>query len=207
MPENSRVAVIHRLILLGKSWCTAIFSLLSIFILGLSIDLISQNKKIVKSFIYPIRLYFVYYRPMFRPLLSTAFIFDLVLLDQVTKWAARSFLETPVVITSWFEFKLAFNTGVAFSLPVDHYVVIPLTLVVLFWIWKQIGLSDKRLEVVSYVLVFAGALGNLMDRVWMGKVTDFISIGSFPIFNVADSLITLGIIGLLWCELKGKHTL
>jgi signal peptidase II len=46
-------------------------------------------------------------------------------------------------------------------------------------------------------LQLAGAAGNLIDRLIMGKVTDFISVGSFPVFNVADSSITVGVIVLL----------
>jgi signal peptidase II len=46
-------------------------------------------------------------------------------------------------------------------------------------------------------LQLAGAAGNLIDRLLMGKVTDFISVGSFPVFNVADSSITVGVIVLL----------
>jgi signal peptidase II len=49
----------------------------------------------------------------------------------------------------------------------------------------------------------AGALGNLIDRLYRGYVTDFISVGRFPVFNVADSCITMGVVVLLvgmWIE-------
>ena len=46
-------------------------------------------------------------------------------------------------------------------------------------------------------LQLAGAAGNLIDRLMIGKVTDFISVGSFPVFNVADLSITIGVIVLL----------
>jgi signal peptidase II len=51
----------------------------------------------------------------------------------------------------------------------------------------------------------AGALGNLIDRLYQGYVTDFISVGKFPVFNVADSCITMGVVVLLlgmWIEEK-----
>jgi signal peptidase II len=46
-------------------------------------------------------------------------------------------------------------------------------------------------------LQFGGALGNLVDRVTIGHVTDFISVGSFPVFNVADSSISVGVVILI----------
>ncbi|PKN90290.1 MAG: hypothetical protein CVU45_03340, partial [Chloroflexi bacterium HGW-Chloroflexi-7] len=46
-------------------------------------------------------------------------------------------------------------------------------------------------------LQLAGAVGNLIDRIFFGRVTDFISVGNFAIFNVADSSITVGVIILL----------
>ncbi len=49
---------------------------------------------------------------------------------------------------------------------------------------------------VALSMQFAGAIGNLVDRIFRGPVTDFISVGDFPVFNIADSSITVGV-GLL----------
>ena len=54
----------------------------------------------------------------------------------------------------------------------------------------------------------AGAAGNLIDRIYRGFVTDFISVGRFPVFNVADSCITMGVVVLLigmWIEERRSH--
>ena len=50
-----------------------------------------------------------------------------------------------------------------------------------------------------------GAVGNLIDRLTIGHVTDFISVGSFPVFNVADSSITIGVVILLLSMIISEH--
>jgi signal peptidase II len=61
---------------------------------------------------------------------------------------------------------------------------------------------------LALALQLAGALGNLIDRLQFGRVTDFISVGDFAIFNVADASISVGVamlaIGVLWLEYKQK---
>ena len=66
-----------------------------------------------------------------------------------------------------------------------------------------VGKSRTRLELAGFSLILGGAAGNLMDRIvkgpWLtGTVTDFIDFSFWPNFNVADSAITLGVVGLLW---------
>jgi signal peptidase II len=56
--------------------------------------------------------------------------------------------------------------------------------------------KDKKLMRVAISMQLGGAIGNLIDRIRFGPVTDFISVGSFPVFNIADSSITVGV-GLL----------
>ena len=62
---------------------------------------------------------------------------------------------------------------------------------------------------IALSLQFGGSIGNLIDRLTVGHVTDFISVGNFPVFNIADSCITVGavimIIGL-WLEEKKQKS-
>ena len=51
--------------------------------------------------------------------------------------------------------------------------------------------------------ILGGAIGNLLDRIRLGYVVDFVSIGPWPNFNVADSAITLGVLALIWAWAKG----
>ncbi|MFN8590809.1 MAG: signal peptidase II [Thermomicrobiales bacterium] len=55
--------------------------------------------------------------------------------------------------------------------------------------------------------VIGGALGNVIDRLRFGYVVDYISVGSWPNFNVADSAITLGVIGLIWVWSRDRETM
>lgn len=116
-------------------------------------------------------------------------------LDQLSKnFAQKEFLEPLLIIDPWFRFRFVENTGVAFSMPVPSVFVIMLTVVVLgYLLYVLFRKTLKRYELVALVLIFAGALGNLIDRIRFGAVTDFISVGSFPVFNLADTWISIGV--------------
>ncbi len=62
-----------------------------------------------------------------------------------------------------------------------------------------------RLAAIGYGLIIGGALGNIVDRLPRGLVTDFIQVGSFPVFNVADSCITVGVAFVLAASIKLNH--
>ncbi len=126
----------------------------------------------------------------------------LIGLDQITKHFARH-LEAPVNIFPGFQFRFAENPGIAFSWSVPLWILIPVILLVIgFLSYQLIKKQLTKLEPISYVLILSGAVGNLIDRIVYTKVTDFISVGSFPIFNIADSLISIGVGLLIWEELK-----
>lgn len=140
-----------------------------------------------------------------KKIFPIAFVFDLLILDQLSKWAARTYLGTPVEILDFFRLRFVENEGIAFSLPVAQYIVIPLSFIVLGWLGWQIyhsALGTKNKVAVqrgglwmiyAYVFIFAGAAGNLIDRILYGKVADFLSFWSFPVFNLADAWITIGV--------------
>lgn len=134
-------------------------------------------------------------------------IVGLIGVDQGTKWLARESLDVPVQVTEWFDLHLAFNKGVAFSLPVSGWLLIVLTIGFVVWFWHHVFWSQNRTSKVeewAAVFIISGAIGNLIDRVWFGQVTDFLSFWSFPIFNIADSLITVGVLLMIWSEMFGK---
>lgn len=148
-----------------------------------------------------------------------------ILLDQISKLLAMKSFEIPYEIFDFFSLKFVQNEGIAFSLPVAQYIVIPLSFLFLGWLgWqiynyqlsinnKQLAKSSKNLvanhyslsTIYAYVLIFSGALGNLLDRLIYGKVTDFLSFWNFPVFNLADTWITIGIILFIWGEFKGHE--
>lgn len=97
------------------------------------------------------------------------------------------------------------NPGIAFGLRLpsgvqELFIVIALVFVCVL-AWKS---AHTRMSQLAYGLVVGGALGNVADRLLDGVVTDFFQVGSFPIFNVADSCITIGVLFLL-AESFGLH--
>ena len=129
-------------------------------------------------------------------------VFALLGLDQATKWWARYDLVGVMEVIPQIVFRFSENTGIAFSLPLPVYVTIPLTLaVILFIAWQLWSKVQVGVGGLALVLILAGAIGNFIDRVFYGAVTDFISVLQFPIFNVADSLISVGVVFYLWNEI------
>lgn len=128
----------------------------------------------------------------------SAFIF---LIDFVSKLIIMHY-ETKlpiVVIDNFFSITKVTNYGAAFSMFSGFTIFLILVgFLVLFYIYKYL-LKDvaTKLELAAYSLVIGGILGNLFDRIFYGKVIDFLSFkfGNyyFPIFNLADTFICIGI--------------
>ena len=142
-------------------------------------------------------------------------------LDQVTKYWARNDLPTndagfglPVsVIENFWDWRLSYNTGSAFGMFSNaNYARIFLTVVglvamgAIVWMVHKAKDDQKRLA-VGLGLVGGGAIGNVVDRVLFGKVTDFVVWRwyehEWPTFNVADAALCVGV-GLLFLDM-GKQ--
>ena len=132
-----------------------------------------------------------------------------VALDQWTKWLIEHTVETfetIEVIPDFFNIIHVTNTGIAFGLFPSHGSVLGTAMlaalgivalgIVTFYFWKAPPSQGLLLAALS--LVMGGAIGNLIDRVFLGQVTDFFDffIGTrhWPTFNVADSAISVGIV-------------
>lgn len=134
-------------------------------------------------------------------------------IDQLTKAIARKYLAASprVLIDGVFELRLVHNTGAAFGIFKGQtwlfYILaaIVLTLIVYYYN-KYLCFPRFRLLRVLCVFVTAGIVGNLIDRVAFGYVTDFfyISLIDFPVFNVADVYISWSMV-LLIILLLFKH--
>lgn len=138
-----------------------------------------------------------------QPIIWFSLVGDLLILDQLTKYAVRNWMEAPItLVPKWLEIRFVENTGVAFSLPVPGGISSVLAVVVSLYLGHQLLTRDLSVAMrLVYALIMAGALGNLIDRIWHGAVTDFIAVGTFPVFNAADSFICVGVALLLWHEL------
>ena len=129
----------------------------------------------------------------------------IVALDQWSKWAIKTsfqLYETKPVIQDFFHFTYVTNDGMAFGLsfPGGKHILLVMTILltgfIIGFLWKE---KDGH-PFVKYglALILSGAIGNLIDRLFYGKVVDFLDlmIGNFHwyIFNLADSAVTIGMV-------------
>ncbi len=111
---------------------------------------------------------------------------------------AKTLFDTPVfVIGDWFVLRHAENPGIAFGMRIpspwqDMLVIGALVAVAMVAVRSKTALSQ-----IAYGLILGGALANIVDRFQDGTVTDYFAVGSFPVFNVPDSCITVGVVLLL----------
>lgn len=138
-----------------------------------------------------------------------------ILADQASKaWANDVLAASWIQVTGFFSLVLLRNTGSAFSFLADaggwqkllfSAVAIGVSAAMAAVIWKH---SAEKLAPAAAALVLGGAIGNLIDRLMLGSVTDFIDlhIGDihWPAFNIADSAIVLGVIFFILIELRKK---
>jgi signal peptidase II len=127
-----------------------------------------------------------------------------VLVDQFTKWLVRSNLsygETwPEHSDAFFRIIHVTNSGAAFGIlqGATPFLIVTSTLglaaILLYYVYPPM---DHGIIRVALGLQLGGAIGNLIDRVRLGEVTDFVDVGNFPTFNVADSAISVSIAAVL----------
>lgn len=129
---------------------------------------------------------------------------------QTKQWASESLdLYRPQQVTPWLNFTLAHNYGAAFSMLSNaggwqrwFFTILAsaVTLVLLVWMFRL--KKEEWLTGVALGLIVGGAVGNLIDRVQLGYVVDFIDVYykgyHWPAFNIADSAITCGIVLMLF---------
>jgi signal peptidase II len=139
-----------------------------------------------------------------RPLLFYSLAGVLVLCDQVSKWAILQSLPYTVSIKTpipYLYLTHTRNTGGAFSLlqAKNHWfiVIAGVAMIALAFAYHRSARRDLWVS-AALSLALGGAVGNLIDRVRFGYVVDFFDIRVWPVFNVADSAITVGILILAW---------
>ena len=141
----------------------------------------------------------------------------IVVIDQITKVLVRRYLPLGEMWNPW-EWMMPYarlihinNTGAAFGMfkngnPIFMTLAVIVSGAIIYY-YPRIPANEKLIR-FSLSLQLAGALGNLIDRIIFGQVTDFVSVGNFAIFNVADSSITVGVAILLiavwWQERNDK---
>jgi signal peptidase II len=134
--------------------------------------------------------------------LSLLIVSLIVIFDRLTKILFSHTLslgESLPVVRNIFHITLVQNTGIAFGLFKNHgavFIIIPLIMIFLlvfnFYQYNYNNEKFSRLYVTAVSLILAGAIGNLIDRIFYGYVIDFIDFRIWPVFNIADSAITVG---------------
>ena len=131
-----------------------------------------------------------------------------VFIDQLTKYVAFIVLfkeQQVLIINPYLNFRPVWNDGISFGMLQGHgnlgrVTFIIIALIISVWII----IYSKKLNTIGFIgynMIAGGAIGNVIDRVIHGKVVDFIDFHykeyHWPAFNIADSCITLGFIGLM----------
>jgi signal peptidase II len=131
-----------------------------------------------------------------------------VAVDQWTKWLVREHLPFQGTwLPEWLDWLSPYarivhwyNSGAAFGMFQDagqvFTVLAFIVIAAILYYYPRVEPADRSLR-LAMGLQLGGAVGNLIDRLTMGKVTDFLSVGTFPVFNIADASISSGVVVLL----------
>ena len=148
--------------------------------------------------------------PSFR--FEFAIIAAILAADQITKALVRAYIplhDSVLVIAGWLHLTHVRNTGAAFGFlnaadfPYKQAVVALAATAALMGIalYAARVSSHRRLARIGLAMILAGAIGNLVDRLWLGSVVDFVDVvlggWHFWAFNVADAAITLGVLAMM----------
>lgn len=133
----------------------------------------------------------------------------IVVLDQLTKFIVHSTMnlyDSIQVVPYLLNFTYIRNEGIAFGIYFEGaetiFIVLPILITIyLFYLLKNEEFQDKFSQIALF-LIIAGAVGNIIDRIFRGYVVDFIDIYVFnyhwPAFNIADSCISVGFVILIF---------
>ena len=147
--------------------------------------------------------------------LSLVVTFSVVILDRLTKLFFIKLLspgESLPVIRNIFHMTLVHNTGIAFGFFKDQgvvFIIIPIIAIILLvfnlYYYRQNNEALSQGYIIAFSLILGGAIGNLIDRIVYGYVIDFLDFRVWPVFNIADSAITVGACLIAWKCFKLKN--
>lgn len=136
----------------------------------------------------------------------------LLFCDFLLKYLVKTFLLSPVtIIPNFFYLHYVENDGAAWGIfSGNTMLLIFISFVFLFFLLREIFQNNvNRLVGISYTFILAGLIGNLIDRIFYGYVVDYLQViligYSFPIFNLADIVIVVGIFLLMFQFIRGDQ--
>ena len=133
----------------------------------------------------------------------------IVLFDQASKWWIVEVVMNPphaIEVTSFFNIVLAHNRGVSFGLfaagsDTGKWVLVGVALLISAFLVRWLWQSSHGLTATALGLIIGGAIGNVIDRVLLGAVVDFLDFHAlgyhWPAFNIADTAIFIGAAGII----------
>tara|TARA_B100000678_G_scaffold145570_1_gene121569 strand:- start:1797 stop:2243 length:447 start_codon:yes stop_codon:yes gene_type:complete len=139
----------------------------------------------------------------------------IVIIDQITKFIVHKYMDlydSINVIPYFLNFTYIRNEGIAFGIYFEggkiFFIILPILITIyLFYLLKNEEFQDNQSQIALY-LIIAGAIGNIIDRIFRGYVVDFIDFHlngmHWYVFNIADSSVTIGLIFLLYSSIIVK---
>ena len=119
-----------------------------------------------------------------------------IFVDLLTKFFVQNYLLTPLKIFPFLSLKLTENPNLAFGIAFPRFLIIAFSIFALLLIGnifvKNVR-KNSKIGALAFALIFGGAITNLGERIFLGHVTDFISLSIIPNFNVADTALTFGV--------------
>lgn len=133
-------------------------------------------------------------------ILMIAIMIGAIALDQLTKWLTVTCLEYRETVPLWqdvFHFTYERNEGAAFGMLSDHrwvFMVVSTVAIIALLIYLFRFTPKSKIMQISLSMIAGGGIGNMIDRVYLGYVIDFIDVRliNFAVFNIADSFVTVG---------------
>lgn len=133
-----------------------------------------------------------------------------LIFDQVTKYFVRAefaLYESKAIIEDFFHLTYIENPGAAFGILANQrwFFIVATALIIVFIIFFMISMEKEEPKANLFLaMAVGGAVGNFIDRLMKGTVTDFFDFKVWPIFNIADSFIVVGMIVASFYVLKGE---
>ncbi len=144
-----------------------------------------------------------------KPLYIFGIAAAILFFDQLTKFIVRKTIPEGISIEMLPFFHLTHleNTGTFFGLArhSSGFLVFFSLIVIGLVIYNYRDIPKDKFLYLMAAFVLGGAFGNLIDRILFGSVTDFFDFRIWPVFNIADSFITLAVIGLLWYAFRKEN--
>lgn len=137
-----------------------------------------------------------------RKTLAKFIVFGIVSLDQLTKYIVSQNIplgESIPIAKNIFHITYIVNRGAAFGLFRNQtYLFVASAIIAIVFILINLRLRQRALIKIPLYLILAGAISNLIDRIRLGAVIDFLDFRIWPVFNIADTAITIGAILLAY---------